>query len=167
MSNSEDNVRDSLIRLHRAPEMVPPKSWMPRVYLYSDEINGAGFAGSAFSSSDCIVVQGASRGWIIDAESGIMLSDRKDDAAGIDTVGLAKHTPDGWTAELVIEPDHWDIAVLVAPGVSLFAGAFPGWDVVTKIKSFHTLRAWGFSPSGNTLVLLAPGMVWSYWRSRE
>jgi hypothetical protein len=160
----EDSIRRTITRLHRATEMVPPKPWMPRVFLYSDEIVSAQFAGPSFSpDNDVIVVQGAARGWVIDAESGFMLSDR-DDATGIETVGLAKQTADGWTAELIREPEDWHMAVLVAPGTSLFAGAFPGWDAVTKIKSFPNLLSWGFSPSGDTLILQAPGMVWSYAR---
>jgi hypothetical protein len=167
MSLLEDSICRTITRLHRAPEMVPPKPWMPRVFLYSDEIVSAQFAGPSFSpDNDVIVVQGAARGWVIDAECGIMLSDR-DDAAGIETVGLAKQTADGWTAELILESDDWHMAVLVAPGTSLFAGAFPGWEAVTKIKALPSLLAWGFSPSGNTLVLQAPGMVWSYARLRD
>jgi hypothetical protein len=133
--------------------------------LYADEIEAAGFAGDGFAGDvDCLVVRSRAREWLIETEFGVLLSDQP--ASGIETVGLVKQTSDGWAAELV-RVEGGDLAVLMAPGARLFGGPFPGWAVVTKVWDLASALGWGFSPSGRTLVLAGPGMVWSYARMTE
>jgi hypothetical protein len=130
--------------------------------LYADGTAQAAFAGRAFAdSADVLVVRGAAREWVIDAESGVLMSDSS--PSEIETVGLVGRTDDGWTAELV-RVEGGDLAVLVAPGVSLFGGPFPGWGAVTNVWFLPSAKGWGFSPSGRTLVLVGPAMVWTYAR---
>jgi hypothetical protein len=155
----------TLFRLRAAPCMIPPKPWTPRLMVYADEIASAAFAGSTFAGdTDLLVIRAAAREWLIDGQSGVLIADQP--PSGIETVALASRTSDGWSVEVVRFEKH-DLAVLVAPGASLFTGPFPGWAVVTPVYGVPSALGWGFSPSGRALVLVARGMVWSYVRSPD
>jgi hypothetical protein len=130
--------------------------------LYADGITEAAFAEPAFAGdADVLVVRGTAREWIIDGESGVLMADNS--PSNIETAGLVRRTSDGWAAELV-RVGGGDLAVLVAPGVSLFGGPFPGWGSVTNVWFLPLAKGWGFSPTGRTLVLVGPAMVWTYAR---
>jgi hypothetical protein len=159
----DQHTEATLTRLRTAPEMVPPDLWSPRVMLYADGIVEVAFAEPAWAGeTDVLVVRGAAREWVIEAESGTLMRDGP--PSSIPTVALSRQTGDGWAAELV-RVGSTELAVLVAPGAVLFGGPFPGWGAVTKVWSLATAIGWGFAPSGRALVLAGPSMVWSYARA--
>jgi hypothetical protein len=150
-----DHHKQTVFRLQMAPCMIPPKPWSPRVMVYADDITEAVFAGPPFAKeTDCLVIRGYAREWLIDGEFGVLLSNEA--PSNIETVGLEKQTADGWVAE-VVQVEGSDIVVLVAPGASLFGGSFAGWQAVTKFWVLPSAIGWGFSPSGRSLVLAGPG----------
>lgn len=73
--------------------------------------------------------------------------------AGLHGGGLAKQTSDGWSAEqLYIDwPDA--TLLLVEPGSWIYGKAFDKPTNYTKVHVDSEVRAWGFSPTGRSLVL--------------
>lgn len=88
--------------------------------------------------------------------------------AGLYGGGLPVTTRDGWTAEAVYLDWLSPLALLVAPGASLFDvrdGHEPEiWWVGEGAGEF---RAWGFSPTGRTLILATSADVTLFRREPE
>lgn len=73
--------------------------------------------------------------------------------AGLHGGGLSLCTRDGWTAEdFVLDwPDH--TLLLVQPGSWAYGDAFGKPAEFTKVAVESETRAWGFSPTGESLIL--------------
>lgn len=72
---------------------------------------------------------------------------------GIHGGGLPASTPDGWRVErlAILWPD--ESALLITPGSWVFGVSFGKKADLTKVMVDSEIRAWGFSASGQSLVL--------------
>ena len=94
------------------------------------------------------------------------LDDRLIRVSGFDGGGLPISTDDGWRAErFVIE---WPIESLVLspPSSWVYGILYDRHHEFTKVYEDSEIRAWGFSPTGRTLVLATSSDVTIYGRER-
>lgn len=154
------------------PVAAPPAPWKS---VGAFAVGGLTDVGFAPGSDNLLVISSRGRG-LFDCVSGKKIARNPDDdfdfntsnleVEGIDNLegtmirtsglhggGLAKLTSDGWCAEelfidwpeatlLLVEPDSW-----------AFEKAFDKPANYTKVGIESEIRAWGFSPTGKSLVL--------------
>jgi hypothetical protein len=87
--------------------------------------------------------------------------------SGVNGGGLLRHTADGWTVEQWALDWPQETLLLVPPGGSAyedyFGEMFGGgtWRRCEFTKVFVTsgIVAWGFSPTGNSLIMVVSGLL--------
>ncbi|HEY1376541.1 MAG TPA: hypothetical protein VGF55_07090 [Gemmataceae bacterium] len=85
------------------------------------------------------------------------LADQTVRTAGLFGGGLPLTTRDGWRVERLTLDWPKDCLILVPPGASLFGDQYVKPTRYVKVAVEADVRAWGFSPSGKTLVLATNG----------
>ncbi len=78
--------------------------------------------------------------------------------------GLPAGTSDGWAAERLVLQWPEEMLVLVPPGSWILGLAFNKPANFEKISVGSEIRAWGFSPTGKSLVLATSSDVTIYTR---
>lgn len=84
--------------------------------------------------------------------------------SGLSGGGLPAGTGDGWAAERLVLEWPEEILVLVPPGSWIFGLAFNKPANFTKLFVGSEVRAWGFSPTGRSLVLATSSDLTIYAR---
>jgi hypothetical protein len=165
------------------PIALPPAPW---IKAGAASVGGLTDVGFARGSDILLVISSQGRG-LFDCLSGLKIARDPDDLFDFDTAnleapgmgvaegisihtaglhggGLARLTNDGWCAEqLFID---WPDAslLLVPPGSWIFGKAFNKISNYTKLAVDSTVRAWGFSPTGKSLVIATSSDLIIYCR---
>lgn len=84
--------------------------------------------------------------------------------SGIFGGGLSVVTADGWQVERLVLQWPAESLLLVPPGASIFGDLYNQPAQFHKISVESEVRAWGFSPTGNSLVLATSSEVTIYRR---
>lgn len=84
--------------------------------------------------------------------------------SGIFGGGLPVVTADGWQAERLVLQWPAESLILVPPEASIFGGLYNKPSQFLKISVESEVRAWGFSPTGHSLVLATSSDVTIYRR---
>lgn len=84
--------------------------------------------------------------------------------SGLNGGGLPTGTADGWQAARLVLQWPEEILVLVPPGSWIYGAAFGKAADFFKIFVGSEIRAWGFSPTGRSLVLATSSEVTIYAR---
>lgn len=84
--------------------------------------------------------------------------------AGINGGGLPKSTSDGWQAERFVLQWPEETILLVPPGSWIYGASFGKRADFVKVFVGLEIRAWGFSPTGKSLVLATSSDVTIYAR---
>lgn len=168
-----EHLRDAWARAVDAPESPPPAPWRR---VHEIHIGGLTDVGFARDSDLLLVVSHDGRG-VLDCISGSKLARDRDTqgarwdganleaegigplagvrvrVAGIHGGGLARLTADGWSAERM--PFAWprESFFLVPPGRALLNDVQGEPPQFTKLAEGAGVRAFGFSPTGRTLVI--------------
>ena len=85
--------------------------------------------------------------------------------SGLAGGGLAVLTADGWTAERLTLDWPEESLLLVPPGSWIYEMRAGRSDEFTKVAAKSGVRAWGFSPTGNSLILATSSDVTIFSRS--
>jgi hypothetical protein len=175
-----EHLADAVARMRVMPFADPPAPWMPVPLPY---VGGTTDVGFGRASDLLLVVSHAGRGafdcrtgervarddsdYFVDAQAleadGIgPLTGVRVRMSGIHGGGLCRGSGDGWSVEELVL-DWPDSVLLLEPPETgdVWSGREGG---VFKIKpDITTLVAWGFSPTGRTLVLAESGSLRA-WR---
>jgi hypothetical protein len=81
------------------------------------------------------------------------LADQTIRTVGLAGGGLTTATADGWRVERIVVDWPKECLLLLPPGASLFGDYYNKAARFTKVASEADVRAWGFSPSGKSLVM--------------
>lgn len=176
------HLASTVKRIQESPISDPPSPWFA---AGSFAVGGLTDVGFARDTDLLLVVSSAGRG-VFDCVNGARVA--RDDAdgqwqdtialeadgigplanervrtAGVYGGGLCKITRDGWTAEdLVLDwPAH--TLLLVQPGSWVLGDGFGKPAHCTKVAVESELRAWGFSPTGRSLVFASSDTL-TCWR---
>lgn len=84
--------------------------------------------------------------------------------SGLHGGGLAKLTSDGWCAEELFIDWPEATLLLVEPGSWALGKAFDKPANYTKVGVESEIRAWGFSPTGNSLALATSSDLMIFFR---
>ncbi len=86
--------------------------------------------------------------------------------SGLDGGGLPMGTEDGWSAERFVIEWPIETLVLAPPGSWVYGVLYDKPHKFTKVYEDSEIRAWGFSPTGKTLILATSSDVTIYGRER-
>lgn len=86
--------------------------------------------------------------------------------SGLAGGGLTLSTHDGWTAERLVLDWPDESLLLVPPGSWIYETRAGRHAEFTKVAVEREVRAWGFSPTGNSLILATSSDVAIYGRPR-
>ncbi len=178
------HLRPVVTMLTRARCSEPPSPWRKKT---EHAVGGLVAVGFGDGSDDLLVVSSQGRG-VFDCTTGERVARDRGDAAydsirlealgigplqdqvirvsGLDGGGLPAGTDDGWSADrFVIE---WPIEslVLTPPGSWIYGVLDGRRHDFTKVFEDSEIRAWGFSPTGKTLLLATSSEVVIYGRKR-
>ncbi|MGB3759318.1 MAG: hypothetical protein WBA07_23550 [Rivularia sp. (in: cyanobacteria)] len=87
--------------------------------------------------------------------------------AGIDGGGLPTSTEDGWCLELVTINFPQEMIFLVEPGSDLYSMTYNRSDNFTKIEQRESIRAYGFSYTGQSFIIATSSDLIIYNRSNK
>lgn len=161
-------------RFRKAQVDAPASPWQLLADFAVGGLWAVGFAAHPKTSDELLLVASSQGRGLFDCATGDVLArDPADDypvtglacvgidvlegipvpTAGLDGGGLHTATPDGWTIDVVAPDWPAEQVVLSQPGHVPFADPdLGGWQVVHDERNCE-LRAAGFAPSGNTLVI--------------
>ena len=172
MISVPEHLRSVYSRLLDLPPSQPPAPW---VRVTSPGIGGLAEVGFLESSDLLLVISSNGRG-LFDCESGERLArDQPPDfeydqnnllargigpvedkwirTAGLSGGGLAAATADGWRLKSLTLVWPHDFVFLSPPGHWVLGPAFGKPGDVTKFQIQSTLRAFGFSPTGKSMII--------------
>jgi hypothetical protein len=189
MSPPPDHLLPLIHRLRTAPLEDPPSPWHRRA---AHPVGGLTDVGFGPASDLLLVVSHDGRG-LFDGLTGLRVArDRSTpepgepgwqdvcalDAQGIGPLagqtvrtsglfggGLALTTADGWAAERLVLDWPDESLLLVPPGACIYETRPDRSSAFTKVAVVREHRAWGFSPTGNSLVLATSSDVTIFSRS--
>jgi hypothetical protein len=84
--------------------------------------------------------------------------------SGLAGGGLALATANGWTAERLVLDWPEESLLLVSPGAWVYETRAGRSAAFAKVAVERELRAWGFSPTGNSLILATSSDVTIFGR---
>ena len=87
--------------------------------------------------------------------------------AGIDGGGLPTSTEDDWCLESVTINFPEEMILLVEPGSDLYGMTYNQPDNFTKIEQRETIRAYGFSYTGQSFIVATSSDLIIYNRSNQ
>jgi hypothetical protein len=162
-------VVDDIKRLNVTP---PPEPWKVGKVLYVGGLIDIGFSAKSDlllvishdgrSVLDCLSNKQVARDRDNDFHFDIMsleaegigpLSGERIRTAGLHGGGLSRQTDDCWVAEELSLEWPESTLILVSPGSSILGKAFGEPTNYFKVYIASEVRAWGFSPTGKSLVL--------------
>lgn len=181
-----DHLKEVYRRLILLPEDQPPHPWR---HLPMMAVGGLTDVGFADSSDTLIAVSPNGRG-LFDCLTGDRLDrDRSQDyefdtanllvrgigplancmirTAGLHGGGLANQTADGWRLECATLAWPYDYLFLSPPGHWALGPAFGKPGNVTRLPVFSELHAFGFSPTGNVMVVATSSDLDVYVRHQQ
>lgn len=155
-----------------SPVALPPGPWK---CVGDASVGGLLFVGFAPDSDLLLATSSQGRG-VFDATNGKRIArDRNEDfsedtikmeavgigpldgqtirMAGIYGGGLPITTADGWQAERLAIQWPLETLLLVSPGSWVYGASFGKNAEMTKVFVDSEIRAWGFSPTGRSLIL--------------
>jgi hypothetical protein len=172
MSTPPEHLLPLIRRVRGAPVKPPPPPWQPSG---AHAIGGLSDVGFGRGSDLLLVVSSDGRG-VFDCIAGVRVArDRSNDdwrdmreleaqgmgplagqrirTSGIAGGGLALRTVDGWEAERLTLDWPEELLLLLPPGGRLYEDRRGRLPEFTKVAVSSGVRAWGFSPTGRSLVL--------------
>jgi len=175
-------------RLRAAPLQPPPAPWRALPQIAVGGLHSVGFGTSPHHPGDLLLVVSSNGRGVFDCTTGTRIArDPDPDAgwpdtnelvhegigplvgvavpvAGVDGGGLHATADDGWAVN-VVAPDWPNESVMLSLNGSPFKGeAGSSWWHV-HLEEACELRAVGFSPSGQTLVIASSCMLTLFTRS--
>ncbi|MGK4008044.1 hypothetical protein WMF31_35835 [Sorangium sp. So ce1036] len=177
MRTVPDHLRPMIGRVRAAPAQDPPVPWHRRAAYAVGGLTDVGFGrGSDLllvvshagrGVFDCLTGQRVARDasvpepgeddWQntqeLEAEGIGPLAGQAVRTSGLAGGGLALWTPDGWKAERLALDWPEESLLLVSPGSWIYETRAGRSVEFTKVAAAREVRAWGFSPTGESLIL--------------
>ncbi len=174
-------------RIRTAPIEHPPAPWLPVGHYAVGGLTDVGFGAD---SEHLLVVSWNGRG-VFDCATGERVARDRTPAgdwqdcfrleargigplegqavrtAGLFGGGLPLTTRDGWRVERLVLDWPKKCLLLLPPGAALTSDPYAKGSKFAKVAVEADVRAWGFSPSGRTLVLATNSELTVYRRPAE
>jgi hypothetical protein len=167
-----EHLRSTVARIRAAKIAAPPAPWRVTAQAAVGGLEAIGFAPSSdlllvVSSQgrgvfDCLSRQRVGRDRESDGITDVTsleaqgigpLSGQRIRLSGLHGGGLPRVSTDGWSVERFALDWPKETCLLVPPGSWAFGDAFGKPAELTKVYVDSEIRAWGFSPTGKSLVL--------------
>ena len=186
MPGVPDHLQTAVARIRATPVQKPPHPWR---WAGAFAVGGLTDVGFARQSDLLLVVSAMGRG-VFDCASGEKiardpsppdkqwqdvfhleaegigpLDGQRIRTAGLFGGGLPRLASDGWSVERLALDWPEECFLLVPPGSWIYGERYGKPANFTKVATESEVRAWGFSPTGRTLILATSSDVTLFGRS--